>query len=389
VRPESYERFSAAFEPYGFRRQAFLPCYGLAEATLMVAGGPPGTVPASRVVDGAALDRHRIVDAAPRTPGARVIMGCGSIAPGLDLVIVHPEARTECAADEVGEIWVAGAGVAAGYWGRSDDTAAVFGAYVAESGKGPFLRTGDLGFVRDGVVFVTGRHKDLIVIRGRNYYPQDLERTVERAHTALRAGRGAAFSIDADGEERLAIIHEIDPDAGTMLAEVTTAIRNAVAREHQLHTHAVILIRPRTLPKTSSGKVRRPACRTAFDAGLLQVVAVWRADAPHGGGVTTDLERSGDAAVPAALPSVAVPAAVPSVADIGNWLVDAIAELRDLPPDEVRPGDALVALGIDSAEAAQVAAGLEDWLARPVPLRLFREHLTIEALARALREVSA
>ena len=165
-----------------------------------------------------------------------------------------------------------------------------------------------------------------------------------------------------------------------MLAEVTTAIRNAVAREHQLHTHAVILIRPRTLPKPSSGKVRRRACRTAFDAGLLQVVEVWRADAPPGGGVTTDLDRSGDAAVPAASPSVA---------DIGNWLVDAIAELRDLPPDEVRPGDALVALGVDSAEVAQVAAGLEDWLARPVPLRLFREHLTIEALARALREVSA
>jgi acyl-CoA synthetase (AMP-forming)/AMP-acid ligase II/acyl carrier protein len=380
VRPESYERFIAAFEPCGFRRAAFRPCYGLAEATLMVAGGPPGTAPASLAVDGAALDRHRIVDTAPSRPGARVIMGCGRIVPGLDVVIVHPEACTACAADEVGEIWVAGAGVAAGYWGRSDATAAVFGAHVAESGKGPFLRTGDLGFVRDGVVFVTGRHKDLIVIRGRNYYPQDLERTAERAHSALRAGGGAAIPIDAGGEERLAIIHEIDPDDETIRAQVTTAIRNAVAREHQLHTHTVVLIRPRTLPKTSSGKVRRRACRRALDGGRLQVVEVWRADAGPQGSATTDLDRNDDAAVRVALPSVA---------EIGNWLVATIAELRDLPPAEVRPDDALIALGVDSAEVAQVAAGLEDWLARPVPLRLFREHPTIAALARAVREVSA
>ena len=199
VRAETCERFITTFAPYGFRAEALVPCYGLAESTLMVAGGPVGRRMVARAVDAGALARHRIVDAASSDAGTRTIVGCGDVLRGHDVRVVHPETARECGAGEVGELWVRGPCVASGYWGRSADTAATFGARLATE-EGGFLRTGDLGFVRDGVVFVTGRHKDLIVVRGRNYYPQDLERTAERAHPALRAGGGAAFVLD-DGEE--------------------------------------------------------------------------------------------------------------------------------------------------------------------------------------------
>jgi acyl-CoA synthetase (AMP-forming)/AMP-acid ligase II len=375
VRPETCERFVAAFEPYGFRRESFVPCYGLAEATLMVAGGPLGTGPVLRSVDGAALERHLVVDAAPGAPGARTIVGCGHVLAGHEAIIVQPDTGGECGRDEVGEIWVAGASIAGGYWGRAEDTAAVFGAHEAGSGRGPFLRTGDLGFVRDGVLFVTGRQKDLIVVRGRNYYPQDIERTVEASHAALRPGCGAVFSLDDGVGEQLAIVHEVGRLDGVALDGVFAAIRHAVAREHQLSAHRVGLIRPGALPKTSSGKVRRQACRAALEAGMLDVVGAWPASTPPGDPAPIRVGAAGDSV--AAQP-------MPSAEDIGNWLVTTIAALRDVPRERVRKDEALIALGVDSAEAAEVAARLHEWLVRPVPLRFFREHPTIEALARAL-----
>ncbi len=350
VRAESVARFAAAFEPCGFRREAFVPCYGLAEATLMVSGGPPGTPSPVHVVDVAALDRHRLVDVPPGTARSKEVVGCGAVVPGHEVVIVHPETRFECRADEVGEIWVAGPSVAAGYWGRADETTAVFGARLADSGRGPFLRTGDLGFMRNGAVVVTGRRKDVIVIRGRNHYPHDLERTAERAHPALRPGCGAAFAVTEDAEERLAIVHEIDPSAPDFEG-IAKAIRSDIAREHQLHAHVIVLIPPKTLPKTSSGKVQRGEARLSFETGRLLAIAVSRAG---------------------------------SGGDIARWLVDQIAELRDVPASDIHQDDVFLELGIDSAETAELLAALEERVGRPVPMRLFLEYPTIGALARAL-----
>ncbi|MBP1689473.1 MAG: amino acid adenylation enzyme/thioester reductase family protein [Deltaproteobacteria bacterium] len=376
VRADSCEQFVAALAACGFRREALVPCYGLAEATLMVAGGPAGSVPATLAVDGAALEWNRVVETTAGSAGARVLVGCGRVAAGLEVAIVDPEACTGCSGDEVGEIWVAGPQVASGYWGRADDSAATFGARLVDDDRGPFLRTGDLGFVRDGVLFVTGRRKDLIVIRGRNYYPQDLEHTSAQAHVALRPGGSAAFSIDGGGAERLVIVQEIDADAGAMVEEARAAIRRAIAREHALHAHAVVLIAPRALPRTSSGKVRRRACRAAFQSGRLPVVAARRAEAPRGNAEALPATSRGDGARP-------------NAAEIEAWLVRTVTALRGASHGRVRPGDAWVALGVDSAEAAEVAAGLAAWLGRPVPLRLLMEHPTIAELAWALHEVAA
>jgi acyl-CoA synthetase (AMP-forming)/AMP-acid ligase II/acyl carrier protein len=364
IRADVCARFLDAFAESGFRPTSLVPCYGLAEATLMVAGGPAGTVPIGRTVDGAALERHRVVAVAADTAGARTVMACGRPAPGIEIVIVDPTTHVPRPPDEVGEIWVAGPQVAAGYWHRPAETAAAFAARLPD-GRGPFLRTGDLGFLDDGLLYVTGRWKDLIVVRGRNHYPQDVERTASAAHPALRPGGAAAFALAEDGEDRLAIVQEVRAADGTGLEQAALAIGEAVRRAHGLEPHAVILIAPRTLPKTSSGKVRRRACREALAAGRLAVVASWYA------GVRREASRA-----PSAAP--------PDAAAIEAWLVDAVARIREVTPDAISADDPWVVLGIDSAEAAQVGADLSEWLGRSIPLRALMQHRTLRALASAL-----
>lgn len=361
VRAETCERFARAFAPCGFRREAILPCYGLAEATLMVSGARVGTGPRTAVVDAAALGAGRFVDARSNAIGSRVLVGSGSPVDALEVAIVDPETRRPCADGEIGEVWIAGPTVAAGYWGRPEETAAIFCAHIAD-GRGPFLRTGDLGVVRDGELWVTGRRKDLIVIRGRNYYPQDVEHTAERAHPALRPGGAAAFTIDDADAERLVVVQEIAASDIATCDAAIAAIRAAVAREHQLKAHAVVLIPAHALPKTSSGKVRRRECRAALARGDLPVVRGW----PVG-----VMVRSGD------------------VAALEEWLRRTIADVRGVAVERVGRDDALVALGIDSADAAHVAAELEARLGRRVPLRLLMEQPTVAALATALAGESA
>jgi len=185
IRPATLDRFAQAFGPCGFRRERFYPCYGLAEGTLIVSGGVPDEPPRIERVDARALARHRVAPARPGEPAARAVVGCGRSLLDQELAIVDPRTRRACPEAAVGEIWVKGPSVALGYWHRPEDTAQVFGATRADTGDGPFLRTGDLGFVLDGELFVTGRCKDLVIVRGRNHYPQDLEQTIERCHPAL------------------------------------------------------------------------------------------------------------------------------------------------------------------------------------------------------------
>ena len=283
VRAETIERFSAAFAPAGFRREAFYPCYGLAEAALIVTGGRRAAPPAVRTFTGAALDAGQAADAAPDAPGARRLVGCGHIRAGQRLLIANPDTGEPCLDGQVGEVWAAGPSVAGGYWARPEDTERTFAARTA-AGDGPFLRTGDLGFLRDGELFVTGRLKDLIIIDGRNHYPQDIEQTVETCHPALRPGCSAAFSIEQGGAERLVVAAEVersfltaqrrgangDPD--TEHQAVVAAIRRAVADAHDLRVHAVALLKTGTIPKTSSGKIQRHACRAGFLDGSLETL---------------------------------------------------------------------------------------------------------------------
>lgn len=208
----------------------------------------------------------------PSQPGGRTFVGCGRAEGETGVAIVNPETLTLCARDEVGEIWVSGPSLTRGYWGRPEETSATFWARLSGTGDGPFLRTGDLGFQQNGVLYVTGRLKDLIIIRGQNHYPQDIELTVAQCHPALRRGCGIAFSVDARGEERLIIVQEAGLDhENPQSDELVKTIRQAVAEGHELQAYSVVLLKPGAIPKTSSGKVQRQACRIAYLAGTLEV----------------------------------------------------------------------------------------------------------------------
>ncbi|WP_373529599.1 fatty acyl-AMP ligase [Nostoc sp.] len=277
VRAETLEQFAATFEPCGFRREAFYPCYGMAETTLIVSGGVKNALPVVKWVESTALERNEVVKASDNQEDVRVFVGCGQSYPDQKIVIVNPESLTLCSEEQVGEIWVSGESVAQGYWNRSEETEQSFHAYLADTGEGPFLRTGDLGFLQDGELFVTGRIKDVIIIRGQNHYPQDIELTVERSHPTLRPSCGATFSVDFKGSERLVIVQEVERSYLRKLdvQEVVGNIRQAVVAQHGLEVFATVLVKTGSIPKTSSGKIRRHACRSAFLSGSLDVVKDW------------------------------------------------------------------------------------------------------------------
>jgi acyl-CoA synthetase (AMP-forming)/AMP-acid ligase II len=291
VRTETLERFAEAYAPYGFQPQAFYPCYGLAEATLMVSGGVVAEPPKILRVATRSLEDRQVVSSDDPCEEGRRLVGCGRALPGERVHIVDPETRRLCPEDQIGEIWVHGPSVAQGYWNREAETAATFHARPVGSEEGPFLRTGDLGFWKDGELYVTGRIKDLIIIDGRNHFPQDIERTAEDAHPVVQRGGTAAFSVDVDDQEQLVVVAEVARDSwhGAMEAAmpsrrrldvdaVVQAIRSAVAEQHDLCIHEAVLLRPGSIPKTSSGKIQRHACRAGYLAGTL---SVWRSET-HG-----------------------------------------------------------------------------------------------------------
>ncbi len=269
VKKETIEKFASTFAPCGFRKQAFYPCYGMAETTLFVSGGVKTDVPVYITVIASELAQNRIV-VAPESEATTTLVGCGNTYINQQIAIVNPETTIACDADRVGEIWVSGASIAGGYWNRPELTEQVFHAHLADS-KNSFLRTGDLGFIHNGELFITGRLKDLIIIHGRNHYPQDIEMTVANSHEALIPGAGAAFTVDIKGEEKLAIVQELDRHYRLDNDAVTEAIRTAIAQQHELQVHAIALIKMGSICKTSSGKIQRHACQNAFIDGTLKL----------------------------------------------------------------------------------------------------------------------
>jgi acyl-CoA synthetase (AMP-forming)/AMP-acid ligase II len=277
VRAETLEQFAQTFASCGFKKEAFHPCYGMAETTLIVSGRVKPDPIAFQSVDGAALEQNQIAPAKGDREGVRTLVSCGKSLLDLDIRIVNPETCVACSNHQVGEIWVAGPSVAQGYWNQLEETQRTFQAQLADTGEGPFLRTGDLGFLLNGELFITGRLKDLMIIRGQNHYPQDIERTVENSHPALRPACGAAFTVDIKGQERLVVVQEVERSYLRKLnvKEVIRTISQAIAAEHGLQAYATALIKTGSIPKTSSGKIQRHACRSQFLTGTLNVVEDW------------------------------------------------------------------------------------------------------------------
>lgn len=371
--------FAEAMEPANFNPTAFYPCYGLAEATLLAAGPEHDQPPTILSVDRADLGAGRAVVAHDERTSQQLV-GCGRAPVGHELQIVDPETNQPCADREVGEILFRGPSVAQGYWRRSEESAAVFGAAV-EGVDGRFMRTGDLGFLYEGELFVTGRLKDVIIVRGRNYYPQDIEQTAESAHPDAMAG--AAFSCPADGndgagEERLVVVQQI---ARTCRDEarpgVVDDIRRAILAEHEVDPLAIVLIRQSSLPVTSSGKVQRSLCREMYLAGELKTLHEWN-------GVEARQAADRPPAPPAPqIDGLSMEAATERIEEwMLAWLVKRI-HLDAAEADRNRP---FAELGLDSLTAVELSGELEEAFEVPLPPIVAWNYPTPAALARYLAQ---
>jgi acyl-CoA synthetase (AMP-forming)/AMP-acid ligase II/acyl carrier protein len=417
IRVETLTHFAEAFGQAGFNMKVFYPCYGLAESTLLAAGPDYRNEPHILSVNRAALAEHRVAPACGE-PDAMIqrLVGCGAPMPGHTIVIVDPDKGTEFTAGEVGEILIQGPSVTQGYWNRPEDTGQEFGARVPGR-EGKFLRTGDLGFFRDGELYVTGRVKDVIIIRGRNHYPQDIEQSAEGAHQAVLPG--AAFALADEGQgERLVVVHQLDRQfRGADHHEIIQAIRRAIVEHHELDPYAIVLIRQTSLPITSSGKVQRNLCREQYLADELKVVHSWvnpAMHAPpkpvavddrvnvriHGDGVSS--QRNGKSALPvngfgsnggpalaAARSGPATPLDVDRAAEqVEEWLLKWLVNRLNMDATDAARDRPFAEYGVDSLTAVELSRELEDVFKVPLPAVVAWNYPTPGTLARYIAEQS-
>jgi acyl transferase domain-containing protein/acyl-CoA synthetase (AMP-forming)/AMP-acid ligase II/pimeloyl-ACP methyl ester carboxylesterase/acyl carrier protein len=359
VRAETIKRFSDYFASCGFRRQVFYPCYGMAESTLMITGGNKQVAPIFRDFNQAKLTNNLALE--DDSTDKVTLVSSGNNILGQVLAIVKPDDLKECAEGNIGEIWVSSDSVARGYWQKKEITDYAFAATLPNYPNVKFLRTGDLGFLKDGELFVTGRLKDLIIIRGRNYYPQDIELTVDNAHEAIRSGCGAAFAVEVAGEERLVITYEVQRTYLRKLdvAAVTKAIRTAILQNHELNPHAIVLLKTASVPKTSSGKIQRHACKAGFMAGTLDVV-----------GEAVNQKSK-----------IKINNQQPATSTVENWLIDNIAQRLGVAAREIDTEEPFASMGLDSVQAVRVSAELEDYLKIELSPTIIYDYPNISSLA--------
>ena len=383
IRSSTLEAFCEKFEPYGFQRSAVLPCYGMAETTLIVTGGPAEPRPVLQTFDGSGLEEKTVRPVEGTDANARKLVGCGAVLSGEKVTIVDPESHRVLAGNEIGEIWVQSPSVGVGYYQRKEATERTFNAYT-DQGEGPYLRTGDLGFLYDGQLYVSGRLKDMIIVRGVNRYPQDIEETVERASEVVQAGSVAAFAMDYEGREQLVVVAEtvrvrdIDWDANLQ------AIRRAVTEEHELPPDAIYLVRNSSVPKTSSGKIQRHACLHAVRDGDLKIIAKWvRWEEAKGGGFASDAQPMMKAAA-AANSSEEI-----DEANVNPVIVEAIQRhVRQIAGERANKlelnTNIVLDLGLDSLERLEIARMLERTFGGRFPEQVLDEIETIGQTALAV-----
>ncbi|EDX72645.1 AMP-binding enzyme domain protein [Coleofasciculus chthonoplastes PCC 7420] len=370
IRAETLAQFTSKFSACGFQSKFFYPCYGMAESTLMISGGNLQDEPTVLTVDAQALEQNKVVQALANSENVKNLVGCGHPWLETKVLIVNPETLTPCAENQVGEIWVSSSSVAQGYWQQVEVTEETFGASVPETTPGQFLRTGDLGFWHDGELFITGRIKDVIIIWGRNHYPQDIEYTVSQSHPALRPDAGAAVSIQVNGLEKLVITQEVERSYLRKLNvdEVVGAIRKVVAADYDLDVYAVALLKTASIPKTSSGKIQRRTCRDRFLQQTLDVVGEWQ---------QANLS-------PTSIPMPDITSSTLTPETLENWLISRLATVLNIDPEEIDPEESFAQYGLDSSVALEITGELEVLLERELEPTLFWEYTNIESLTEYL-----
>jgi 8-amino-7-oxononanoate synthase/acyl carrier protein len=385
IRPNTLEAFRKKFEPYGFSPSASLPCYGMAETTLIVTGGPSETRPVMRSFDRFKLDKRSVVPRSDGAASARKLVGCGAILPDETVLIVDPDTHEVLPNDSIGEIWVDSPSVGVGYYQRKEATERTFKARTKD-GRGPFLRTGDLGFLYEGQLYVTGRLKDIIIVRGVNRYPQDIEETVERVSSIIQAGTVGAFAMEHEGREQLVIVAEAMRVREADWDSHIQSVRRAVTNEHDLPPDAVFLVRNSSVPKTSSGKIQRHACLHAVRDNELKVIAKWvRWEETAGVTVSRDLE----------MPMMQAAAATGRVGqaedlDVNPLVVAAIQyHVRSIAGERAKTltldTNIVLDLGLDSLERLEIARNLERTFGGRFPEQVLDEIETIRQTALAIQ----
>ncbi|OWT62090.1 AMP-binding protein [Candidimonas nitroreducens] len=372
INPAVMDQFCEAYAPHGFRREAFCPAYGLAESTLAVTANPVGEPPVLSCFDVDVLAEGGVQVLQPGAPNGRIMPGSGKALPDVPVAIVDPETGRRCAPDRVGEIWVGGPTIAGGYWRRPQETVDTFGAVIAgEPEAGPFLRTGDLGALVDGEVFVTGRIKDLIILGGANFYPHDIERAAQSSHAALRRDNGAAFSVDGaaepGGREQVVLVQELERShRGDAPEPIFHAIVESVWQNLELPLARVVLVPPGSVLRTSSGKIQRLANRRAYLDGSLPVIAQWaRPQAPEAH-ATAGTAQSGRG--PAEAPALTV------------WLTGWLAQRLNLPALTIEAGHGFAEMGLDSIGSTELALALGEHIGTELPETIAYDHPTIARL---------
>ena len=358
VRADTLERFTSAFASAGFSADAFFPAYGLAEATLFVTARLPDAPYKVLSLDAAALKRHHVVPLA-QGPNQRMVVSCGGVQGEACLRIVDPATCAPCAPDRVGEIWLSDPSVALGYRGSAADNEAIFAACLGDDRSRRFLRTGDLGFLHEGELYVTGRSKDLIIIAGSNRYPEDIERTIERDCPEVRRNHCAAFAVDDEDGEQLVVAFEVERQQADW-SDLFRRVRTVLANEHEVSPSTIVIVARGAILKTSSGKLQRSACKNAFVEGQLPVIA-------------TSRRRS---RTPAAFAGNG-----PDAGDLRRWLCGELGAMVGIDAGQIDPDAPFASYGLNSVSSVALVGLLEDWLGRgELSSTLLWEHPSVTAL---------
>lgn len=363
VRAKTMQDFAACFAPAGARPEQLYPCYGMAETVLIVTGGSKLSPLRFATINSKSLAQGKIEKVDENHPDAITLTGCGHTWLDTEVRIVHPETYEAVPAHHTGEIWISGSGVTQGYWGRPEENLRTFGAQIKDEGTVKYFRSGDIGFLDGNELYITGRIKDLLIFRGVNFYPTDIEFTVQEAHPALRKNAGAAFPALVRGEEQLVIAQEVERSSMHNLpeAEIFSAIRQAIAEEFELSVYAIVLLRPGSIPLTSSGKIQRRVAKYGYLTGELQSIAIWEKESR--------------------IESISVPAETITRENLEAWLVQWVNQKLHIPKEEIDVDKPITSFGLDSLAAVSLESEISAHFGYIWHISLFMADTTIRQLA--------
>ncbi|HSG67745.1 MAG TPA: AMP-binding protein, partial [Bacteroidales bacterium] len=360
IRDRTMKLFTQKFKASGFRASQLFPVYGMAEVVLILSGGDFRAEPIYFSLDTRELENNRVLEAPPGNH-SRTLTACGYPWMGMQVAIVDPDTLLPAPAGTIGEIWANGPSVARGYWNDPEATDKTFNACISVSGSGPWLRTGDLGFIHDGQIYVSGRLKDLIIIRGSNFFPNDIEHTVESSHQAIRQNASAAFSADIKGEEQLVIVAELERQYMRDIPEneIMASVRERIFREYNIQPYAIVLIRTGSILKTSSGKIQRSAVRNAWEKDQLNILAIWE----------RPLQQEDMASRLPFRPAF-----------LREWLINWMAQKLEINPNSIDPNKPVSAYGLDSMAAVSLEKDVKEQFGVEWPIESFLKENSVNQL---------